>query len=337
MAGRFETMAVFVAVCDASGFAAAARRLDLSPSAVTRIVAALEGRLGVRLLQRTTRTMRLTEAGERFAAQARRILADLDEAEASAQGERGAPRGTLVIAAPDLFGRLQVAPVVTRFLERYPSVAADLRLTNSFAKLVEEGVDVAIRIGAPIDSELVTRMLGHTRPLLVASPAYLGRLGRPRRPQDLADHALAVFKGITPRREWPFRVDGRDLLLRVEPRFVSDSGSAAIAHVVAGGGILPALRFQVAAELAEGRLVEVLADFAPPPVPICCLFPSARQMSAKVRGFLDLLDAARPSWSLQAAEIAAGPPALQATGPADSEAANVGMARLVPDPKLEAP
>ena len=187
MTDRFDAMRAFVAVCDQQGFAAAARRLDLSASVVTRLVAGLEDHLNVRLLQRTTRSVHLTDAGARFLERARRILAELEEAELSAQDERAQPRGTLTVAAPLLFGRMHVAPLVSRFLDAYPDVRADLRLSDRNANLVEDGLDVAIRIGNLPDSGLVARRLSRTRRALVASPAYLAAHGgSPARPEDLA-------------------------------------------------------------------------------------------------------------------------------------------------------
>ena len=288
MGDRFEALQTFVAVCDSGGFAAAARRLEMSPPAVTRAVAALEARLGVRLLQRTTRSVKVTEAGDRLLERSRAVLAQLEEAEAAAQDEHAEPRGLLVVAASDVFGRLRVAPLVTRYLALYPRASAELRLANSFASLVAEGVDVAIRLGTLPDSGLVARRIGETRRVLVASPGYLAR-GVPETPARLAEHQLVAFRGATPRRDWPF-VDGS---VRVEPRFFSDAAEPAIAHALAGGGILSALAYQVEAELGDSRLVEVLAVHSPPPVPIHVLVPTSRLLSRKVRAFLDLVDAAK--------------------------------------------
>jgi DNA-binding transcriptional LysR family regulator len=177
MTDRLDAMYAFIAVCDEQGFAAAARRLQLSPSVVTRLVASLEQRLGVRLFQRTTRTVRITEAGSRFLERARRIVNDVEEAELSAQEERARPRGLLTVAAPLLFGRMHVAPLLSTLLETHPQLSADLRLSDRLVGLVEEGIDVAIRIGNLADSGLIARRLGQTRRVLVASPAYLEAKG----------------------------------------------------------------------------------------------------------------------------------------------------------------
>ena len=298
MSDRFAAMHAFVAVCDAQGFAAAARRLDVAPSMVTRLVAGLEVRLGVRLLHRTTRTVRLTGAGARFLDRARRILAEVEEAEASAQDEHTEPRGRLVVNAPLLFGRMHVAPVMSDYLAAHPQVTAELQVSDRFCNLVEDGVDVAVRIGNLASSGLIARRLGQTRRMLVASPAYLAAQGGPpRSPSELAGHQLILFRAMPSGRDWtPQQPDGSALASGAPPRFVTDSGDAAFAHAVGGGGITAAFCYQVAAALRAGALVEVLADMAPPPVPIHAVFPSARLMSAKVRAFLDMVEQAASRW-----------------------------------------
>ena len=298
MTDRFDAMRAFVAVCDQQGFAAAARRLDLSASVVTRLVAGLEDHLNVRLLQRTTRSVHLTDAGARFLERARRILAELEEAELSAQDERAQPRGTLTIAAPLLFGRKHVAPVVSRFLDAYPDVRADLRLSDRNANLVEDGLDVASRIGNLPDSGLVARRLSRTRRALVASPAYLAAHdGPPARPEGLAGHRLIAFEATTAGGVWSFQSpEGRPFEVPIASHFSTNSGDAAIDHALAGGGITAALCYQVDIPVRTGALVEVLRDFAPPPAPIQAVFPTSRLLSAKVRAFLDLAEAAAKDW-----------------------------------------
>src|SRR5882757_3871330 len=190
---RIDAMQAFVAVADLQGFAPAARKLGLSPSAVTRLIAALEERLGARLLQRTTRQVTLTDAGSRYLERARRILADVEEAENSVEAERTRPEGQLVISAPFGFGRLHVAPVVSAYLKRYPEVSIDLRLSDRRINLVEDGVDLAVRIGHLPDSTLVARHVGQMRRVVVASAGYLKRRGEPKRPADLASHDTIQF------------------------------------------------------------------------------------------------------------------------------------------------
>src|SRR6201993_2391226 len=183
---RLDAMQAFVTVADLKGFAAAARKLRLSPSGVTRLIAALEDRLGARLLQRTTRSVTLTDAGTRYLERARRILADVEEAERAAESERTRPSGRLVVSAPVGFGRLHVSPVMSAYLKRYPDVSGELRLEDRLVSLVEDGIDLAVRIGELADSSLVARHVGEMRRIVVASPAYLKARGEPRRPGDIA-------------------------------------------------------------------------------------------------------------------------------------------------------
>ena len=289
MPDRLDAMHAFVVVCDLHGFAPAARQLGLSPSTVTRMVAGIEDRLGVRLLHRTTRTLRLTEPGTRFLERTRRILADLDEANAAAQGEQAEPRGRVVVAAPLLFGRMHVAPVVSNFLDRHRLATAELILSDRFANLVEDGIDVAIRIGALTDSNLVARRLGLTRRMLVAAPAYLAAHGTPSRPSDLAAHRMIAFRTNAPVREWLFRSPAdHAVAVDLDPHLITNSAEAALEHASIGGGITTALCYQVGSSIASGRLLEVLPAFAALPVPIQAVFPTSRLLSAKVRAFLEL-------------------------------------------------
>src|SRR6266571_1638117 len=194
---RIDAMQAFVAVADLQGFAPAARKLGLSPSAVTRLIAGLEDRLGARLLQRTTRSVTLTDAGSRYLERARRILADLEEAENSVESERTRPGGRLVVSAPIGFGRLHVSPVISAYLKHYPEVGADLRLSDRMINLVEEGVDLAVRIGHLPDSTLVARHVGEMRRIVVASKDYLKRRGEPKTPDEIASHDTIQFGAMT--------------------------------------------------------------------------------------------------------------------------------------------
>src|SRR5438093_3541280 len=222
---RIDAMQAFVTVADLQGFAPAARKLGLSPSAVTRLIAALEERLGARLLQRTTRSVTLTDAGTRYLERARRILADVEEAELAAEGERTRPSGRLVVSAPVGFGRLHVSPVMAAYLQRYPDVAGELRLEDRVINLVEEGVDLAVRIGHLADSSLVARQVGQMRRIVVASPSYLKRHGEPTKPEGLLEHQTIQFGPAT---AWRFLCDGRDIEVTPSPRFVSNSADAAL-------------------------------------------------------------------------------------------------------------
>ncbi|ABC80325.1 LysR family transcriptional regulator [Anaeromyxobacter dehalogenans] len=284
---RLHQLQVFVAVADAGGFARAGARLRLSPPAVTRAVAALEARVGARLFNRTTRTVRPTEAGLRFLEPARRVLADLETAEREAAGEGAAPSGHLTLTASVTFGRWALAPVVRAFLRAQPGVGATLVLVDRVVNLVEEGVDVAVRIGQLPDSDLVARKVGEIRRVLVASPAYLRAHGAPASPARLREHAAIAFTGLQPGREWRFADGGRQVAVPVAPRLVVNDALAALDAAEAGDGLTLALSYMVAERIAAGRLVPVLGRFAPPPVPVQLVHPHARLVAPKVRAFVD--------------------------------------------------
>jgi DNA-binding transcriptional LysR family regulator len=292
---RFTAMRAFVSVAEARGFAAAARRLRISPPVVTRLVAALEEQLSIRLLQRTTRSVALTDAGARYLERARRILADLDEAERTARAERTAPAGRLVVTAPEVFGRREVAPLVCEFLGRYPEVTGELILADRIVNLVEEGVDVAVRIGVLRDSSLRARAVGATRRVVVGSPAYLAGRRRLRSPADLAAHALVHFTSMTAHPEWRFHRRGREVRVPIAPRLITNSADAAIGHAERGGGLAMVLAYQVADLVQAGRLEIVLASHEPPPLPIQLVYPGARLPPANLRAFIDL--AATRRWN----------------------------------------
>jgi DNA-binding transcriptional LysR family regulator len=282
---RIDAMAAFVAVADLEGFAPAARKLGLSPSNVTRLVAALEDRLGARLLQRTTRSVALTDTGARYLERARRILADVEEAESSAQAERTQPSGRLVVSAPIGFGRMHVSPLMSAYLRRYPDVSGELRLSDRMINLVEDGVDLAVRIGHLPDSSLVARSVGDMRRMVVASPSYLKRRGEPDNPAAVVSHDTIQF-GTS---DWDFVEDGDEVRVPCTPRFVTNSADAAILHAEQGGGLTRVLAYQAADAIKAGRLQIVLAKFEQPPLPIHIVYPTSRLLSAKVRTFVDLV------------------------------------------------
>lgn len=286
---RLDAMQAFVAVADLQGFAPAARKLGLSPSGVTRLIAALEDRLGARLLQRTTRSVTLTDAGARYLERTRRILADVEEAESSAEGEQTRPGGRLVVSAPVGFGRLHVSPVMSAYLKRYPEVSADLRLSDRMINLVEDGVDLAVRIGHLPDSTLVGRHVGEMRRIVVAAKQYLKRRGEPKTPEAIASHDTIQFGAMTAAPDWRFVENGREIRVPVVPRFSSNSADAAIGYAEDGGGLTRVLAYQAAASLKAGRLKIVLAKFEQPPLPIHIVYPTSRLLSAKVRTFVDLV------------------------------------------------
>lgn len=286
---RIHAMQAFVAVADLQGFAPAARKLRLSPPAVTRLVAALEDRLGVRLLQRTTRSVTMTDVGARYLERARRILADVEEAELAAEGERTRPSGKLVVSAPVGFGRLHVSPVMAGYLQRYGDVSAELRLEDRVVNLVEDGIDLAVRIGFLADSSLVARHVGAMRRIVVASPAYLKRHGEPTRPAEIAGHQIIQFGTAAAIGEWRF-ADGEDeVRLDIAPRFSCNVADAAIEYAEQGGGLTRVLAYQAADALKRGTLRIVLQKFEQPALPIHIVYPTSRLLSAKVRAFIDLV------------------------------------------------
>jgi DNA-binding transcriptional LysR family regulator len=282
-------MQAFVAVADLQGFAPAARKLGLSPSGVTRLIAALEQRLGARLLQRTTRSVTLTDIGTRYLERARRILADVEEAEGSAQDERTRPSGRLVVSAPVGFGRLHVSPVMSAYLKRYPEVSAELRLADRMVNLVEDGIDLAVRIGHLADSSLVARQVGEMRRIVVASPGYLQQRGEPNTPEAVTSHETIQFGAMTASPDWRFVEDGREIRVACTPRFTTNSADAAIQYAEQGGGLTRVLAYQAADAIKGGRLRVVLAQFEQPPLPIHIVYPTSRLLSAKVRTFIDLV------------------------------------------------
>ena len=296
MVDRFDALQALVKVADLQGFAPAARALGVSPSGVTRLIAAMEAKLGVRLLQRTTRTVTLTDAGIRYLARARRILSELEEADGSVEAERTQPAGQLVIAAPLMFGRLHVAPLVCDYLALYPGVAAELTLADRMVNLVEEGIDVAVRLGHLADSSLIARKVGETRRVVVASPAYLKKHGTPQDPRDLKAHTTIRFSGLTAASDWRFRRNGKDEQMPITPRFITNSADAAIGLALRDGGLTCVLAYQVAEAVKAKALKVVLSDFGLPPLPIQLVYPTSRLLSAKVRAFVELTERAR-AWN----------------------------------------
>jgi DNA-binding transcriptional LysR family regulator len=284
---RTDAIAVFIAVADHGSFAAAARRLGRSPASVTRAVADLEARLGVRLLTRTTRAVSTTEAGQRFLGGAKRVLADLDEIERAAAGQGTAPRGELRLTAPILFGRLHVLPIVTEFLDRFPEVQAALALVDRPVDLVEEGLDVAVRIGALGESSAVATRVGALRRIVVASPDYLARRGTPQRPADLTDHDVVAFSGIAGVEHWVFREAAGDVNVAIRPRLVVSTAEAAIDAARAGFGLTRVLSYQAAGDVARGSLLRVLPGHEGDEVPIHLVYPGGRHPPPKLRAFLD--------------------------------------------------
>lgn len=284
---RLHEMEVFVAVADAGSFAKAAARLRISPPAVTRAVQGLEDRLGARLFNRTTRSLSLTEAGRRFLERARRLLVEIDAAEKEAVGETSLPQGHLTVTASVTFGRTALAPVVTSFLAAYPRVNVSVLLLDRIVSLVEEGIDLAVRIGELPDSTLVARRVGMVRQVLVASPAYLARRGTPAVPAELKLHTVIAFTGLMPSREWRHVNNGTVHTVSLVPRLEINDAAVALTAAEAGEGITVALSYMVAEAVAAGRLALVLEPFTLPPVPVQLVYPQSRLVAPKVRAFAD--------------------------------------------------
>jgi DNA-binding transcriptional LysR family regulator len=274
---RLDELATFLAILETGSLAGAGRRLRRSPPAVTRALAGLEDRVGARLLERTTRRSRPTEAGRRLAEQARAVLAGYGDAVREAAA---APvRGLLRVTAPLVFGRRHVTPIVASFLDAFPGVRVELVLSDRNLDLVGDELDVALRIGALADSGLVARKVGEVRALVVASPGYLARHPAPRTIAELARHDVIATSARGP---WRF-ADGE---IRLAPRLIVNEVEAMLLAVRAGRGLGRPLSYQVADDLASGALVRVLADHEPPALPVQLVMPSAR-LSARARGFVD--------------------------------------------------
>ena len=282
---RFQLMSVFVAVAEERGFAAAARRLRISPPAVTRAVAALEERLGVQLFHRTTRHVRATEAGRRYLEDARRVLADADAADAAAAGVNAEPRGRLAVTAPVLFGRMFVLPAIVEYLARYPQTDVAAVFLDRVVSLVEERLDVGIRIGELPDSSLRAARVGLCRLVYCASPDYLRRHGTPKKPQDLSKHSIIASVAGSTKSGWRFA--GRTL--RLVPRLTVTANDAAIEAVLRGAGITRLFSYQVARHVERGELKVVLERHESAPQPVHVVHREGRHPSAKVRTFVDLI------------------------------------------------
>jgi DNA-binding transcriptional LysR family regulator len=282
---RLHAMKVFLKVVECGGFAGAGRALHMSPPAVTRAVAALEELIGARLLIRTTRTVKLTEAGTRYAEDSRRILADLAESEASAAGSHGKPSGTLIVTASVLFGRMYVLPILLDFLGRHPAVSGRALFLDRVVNLIEEDVDVAIRIAHLPDSEYRAVRVGSVRRVICAAPAYLKKHGAPATPADLAGHTLIMASASMVPPE--LRFGGYKGTVRVQPRLSTTTVESAIAAASSGWGLTRALSYQVAQAVQEKKLQIVLSEFEEEPLPIHIVYAEGRRAPAKVRAFVE--------------------------------------------------
>jgi len=286
---RLQTMAVFIAVAEETGFAAAARRLNMSPPSVTRAVGELEARLGARLLHRTTRAVRMTDAGERYLADCRRIVLEIEEADSQAAGIHATPRGTVSLTGSALFGRIVLTPILVDLLDRYPDISIDTLFVDRVVHLFDEGIDIAVRIADLPDSSLAAIRVGGVRPLLCASPDYLVAAGYPQMPSDLAEHETIDFVNIMPHGEWALVRDGKGHSFKTRSRLRANSADVAIAAAVAGRGITRVLSYMIAPQLENGELEIVLPDFTPPAVPVHVVHKEQGQTSGRVRAVVDHL------------------------------------------------
>lgn len=284
---KFHAIHVFSRVAELGGFAVAARSLNMSPPAVTRTISMLEDKLGVRLFVRTTRSVMLTESGRGFLEDAKRILLDLEEAERAAVGSYSEPKGLLNITAPVLFGRMFITPLLADFLDRHPQLKARTLYLDRTVNLIDEGVDVGVRIGHLQDSSLVALRCGVLRQLVFASPEYLAKVGEPVTPEDLADHALINSTALSPSGHWHFQKDDKLLDIRVSARVSMNTNDAVIEMALQGQGIGRLLSYQVAPHVATGRLKPVLTAFELPPSPIHLVHQEGQMVSSKVRAFVD--------------------------------------------------
>lgn len=282
---RLDELQVFLAIIDTGSLVGASQKLRRSPSAVTRSLAALEQRVGVRLFERSTRRLAATNEGQRLVTHARRLLAAYESA--VCENLAAPPQGLLRITAPMVFGRKYMTPVVTRFLMRHPEIQVDLVLSDRNADLIDNGIDVALRIGALEDSALVARRLGAVRRVTVASPAYLQRCGEPSTPEELSQHELILGTMLRGLAEWRYRTAAREHIVRFTPRLQVNDVEGVLSAAREGFGIARALSYQAAADLRNNSLARLLIDYEPEPIPVHLVFPSARHMAPRVRAFVD--------------------------------------------------
>ncbi|RJT35209.1 LysR family transcriptional regulator [Mesorhizobium waimense] len=284
---RLEAMSLFVAAVEAGSLSAAGRRFGIPLATVSRKVSDLERHLKTRLLNRSTRRLTLTDAGQAYLAACRRILDEVGEAERSAAGEYSVPTGELIISAPIVFGRLHVLPVVTAFLAAYPEVAVRLTLADRITQLVEEHIDLAVRIGDLPDSSLVAIRVGSIRRVVCASPAYLAAHGTPQSPWDLAGHSCITFENLSTPAAWTFVAGKSELAVPVSSRLRVNTAEAAIDAAVAGVGVTKVLSYQIAAEMRSGTLCPILQEFELQPWPVSLVHAGQGLLPVKLRAFLD--------------------------------------------------
>lgn len=286
---RLHLMTVFVAVAEEEGFAGGSRRLGMSAPSVTRAIADLEHHLGVKLFNRTTRFVRMTEAGQRYLDDCRRVIAAADEADQAAIGFNAEPRGRIAITSSVLFGRLFVLPGVIEYMRRYPDVEVSALFVDRVVNLLEEGVDIAVRLGELPDSNYKAIKVGLVRRVVCASPAYFSQYGVPQAPEDLSQHQIVLPSGLNHVAEFKFVRDGNPFSVKLKPKLVASDITSAIDAAVSGLGISNFISYQIAPELADGTLKIILSEFELKPVPVHILHSEGRHAVAKVRYLVDLM------------------------------------------------
>jgi DNA-binding transcriptional LysR family regulator len=284
---RFQEMKVLLAVAEAASFAAGAKLMGMSPPSVTRVIAGLEKRLGTLLLARSTRSLRLTEAGRRYVEDCKRILLDLDEAEELATGSSIRARGDLTVTAPVMFGELYLIPRITEYLSAHPQVTINALLVDRLVNMVDEGVDVAIRIGPLPETGLQAIKVGQIRPVICAAPAFLERFGRPQEPEDIMTAPIAMSSASSLLTDWQFNLPAGSITLHPKPRLMVSSNQAAINAARLGWGLTRVLSYQVAELVAKGELEIILDAFEAPALPVHILYQGDVRVPARVRTFVD--------------------------------------------------
>jgi DNA-binding transcriptional LysR family regulator len=284
---RLDSMSILLEAVEAGSLSAAARRLDMPLATVSRKVSELEAHLKTRLFTRSARRLALTDAGRSYVIACKRILEDVDEAERAASGEYSAPKGDLIITAPIVFGRLHVLPVALDFLKAYPEINLRMVQADRVVDLLDDHVDLAVRIGELPDSSLIAARVGSIRLVVCGSPAYFGERGAPRSPDELGAHDCVTFDGLTSPDAWSFRIGKSDAAIAIRSRLVVNTAEAAVDAAIAGGGVTRVLSYQITSAVKAGALAVVLQEFEPPPWPVSLVHTSQRILPLKLRAFLD--------------------------------------------------
>ena len=320
---KLREMEVFVAIVDRGSLKAASEKLGMSTPAVSRALHSLEGRLGTQLLARTTRTVRPTDAGTAYVDACRAVLDTIADAEATISADHHNPVGTLTVSAPVLFGQRFIAPLINAYVRRFPDVAVNAVYVDRTTRLLEDGVDIAIRIGHLGDSSTFAVPLGFVRRRTYAAPGYLAAHGEPLHPRELVDHHCVSFTGVTLPGEWSYYENGTRLPVRLQPRMTVDLAPAAVMAAVDCVGVTQLLSYQAASEVIDGSLHPILTAFEPEPTPVSLLHVERRGASGKIRAFVEFVtETLRRNVHLQYAEsVIHGPGAASAASPAGASSA----------------